>query len=469
MPIPVEELVVTEVHPVDIGTRRELLADGHLVDRLRGSARLVLHHPTPGEIVMVHDAPWEGNTCAYHTIFRDGGRVRMFYRGSQGDPESSEQGHRPVTCYAESDDGVHWRKPSLNLVAFRGSTDTNILWEGVGSHNFTPFKDSNPDADPQARYKAVGGLRRDGGLFAFASADGIHWRRLGEGPIITAGTFDSQNVAFWDAARSTYRAYVRDFRGGEGPFEGVRDIKTCTSEDFLHWTEPVWLDYGDAPETHLYTNQVMPYPRAPHLLIGLPTRFFPDRGSLTESLVMTSRDGQRFRRWDEAWIRPGLNPARWHNRSNYVWYGIVRTPSEVPGAPDVLSFYSNEHYYGQGGGRIRRYTLRMDGFASVRAGYDGGTLVTRPLITDGRRLTLNVATSAAGSVRVELQRVDGKPLPGFALDDCDPFYGDAVDHTVRWRGSPGVPRLAGRPIRLRVALRDADLYALRFGELDAGR
>ncbi len=462
MPIPVEELTVTEVYPVRVGTRRELFVDRTLIDRLRGSARLTLHHPTPREIVMVHDAPWEGNTSAYHTIFRDGDRVRMFYRGSQGDPESSEQGHRPVTCYAESEDGIRWTKPELGLVDFNGSTANNILWDGVGAHNFTPFKDPNPEADPQARYKAVGGLRREGGLFAFGSPDGIRWHRLGDVPMITGGTFDSQNVAFWDAERGAYRAYVRDFRGGEGPFEGVRDIKTCTSPDFVHWTDPVWLDYGDAPDTHLYTNQVRPYPRAPHLFIGFPTRFLPDRESLTESLLMTSRDGRHFHRWDEAWIRPGLNPARWHNRSNYVWYGMIRTPSAVPGSPDELSFYSNEHYYEAGGGRVRRYTLRMDGFVSVRAGYDGGTLVTRPLVAVGRRLALNVATSAAGSVSVELQRIDGRPLPGFTLDDCEPFYGDALDRTVRWNGAPDLPPLSGQPIRLRVALRDADLYAIQF-------
>ena len=219
MPIPVEELVVSEVHPVNVGTRRELWGEATLIDRLRGSAQLTLQHPTPQEIVMVHDAPWEGNTCAYHTIFRDGDRVRMYYRGSQGDPSSSEQGHRPVTCYAESPDGLHWIKPELGLVAFQGSTANNILREGLGSHNFTPFKDPNPEADPEAQYKAVGGLRREGGLFAFGSPDGLHWQQLGEGPIITDGTFDSQNVAFWDAARGTYRAYVRDFRGGEAPFE----------------------------------------------------------------------------------------------------------------------------------------------------------------------------------------------------------------------------------------------------------
>ena len=97
--------------------------------------------------------PWEGNTCGYVSVFQDGDLYRMYYRGSlrvytEGKIEYPRE---PVTCYAESADGVRWTKPSLGLVEFEGSKDNNIILEGTGTHNFAPFKDANPDCEPDAR------------------------------------------------------------------------------------------------------------------------------------------------------------------------------------------------------------------------------------------------------------------------------------------------------------------------------
>lgn len=479
MPLPVEGFQIREVQPRVISTRKEPFVDGSLIDILRGDARLVIHHPIPREQVLVHDAPWEGNTSGYHTIFYDpdgpGKPYRMTYRGSHGDPATGTSTHAQVTCYAESDDGVHWVKPQLELFPFAGTRANNIIWQGVGSHNFTPFKDTNPDCVPEARYKALGGTREEGGLYAFQSPDGIHWSLMHPEPIITAGTFDSQNLAFWDAEQGVYRAYFRDFRRPDGsnrPYEGWRDIKTCTSPDFLQWSEPKWLRYvgvstgqrpaKESPDVHLYTNQIRPYPGAPHLYIGFPTRFLPDRESLTEALLMVSRDGRTFVRWEEAFLPPGPSPERWHNRSNYIWNGLVLSDGGLPGAPPVFTFYSNEHYYQTGGTRIRRYTLRQDGFVSVQASAAGGEMITWPIIFAGRYLTLNAATSAGGEIRVEIQRLNGQPVAGFSLEDSIPFYGDRVDAVTRWQQGQEISALAGQALRLRFVLHDADLYALQI-------
>jgi hypothetical protein len=82
----------------------------------------------------------------------------------------------------------------------------------------------------------------------------------------------------------------------------------------------------------------------------------------------------------------------------------------------------------------------------------------------GKRLLLNYSTSAVGSLRVELQDKEGKPLPKFALDDCPKIYGDRIDDAVSWKSSTDVSALAGKTVRIRFVLRDADLFALRFGE-----
>jgi len=438
-----------------------LFVDGFLIERMDGEVELRLHPPTPREVAMVHDKPWEGNTCGYHTIFQDGPLYRMYYRGSDHDMIAGKRRHREVVCYAESRDGIHWERPELGLVEFAGSKANNIIWDGLGSHNFTPFKDMNPHARADAKYKAVarGAGKDHGKLFAFQSADGIRWRLLTDDAVLTEGAFDSQNLAFWDCERREYRCYFRDFR------EGRRDIKVSTSQDFVRWSKAEWLKFPGVPQEHLYTNQVMPYHRAPHLLIGFPTRYLPKRESLTEGLFMSSRDGLSFRRWPEAFVRPGPAPEKWHNRSNYIWWGLVETGSSLPGAPRELSLYANERYYYEGQGvKTRRYTSRLDGFVSLHGSLKGGCALTKPVVFQGGRLALNLSTSAAGSVRVQIEDSEGRIFPGFSLADCPDLYGDAIERVVSWKGGPDVGRLAGTPVRLRFVLHDADLYAFGFGK-----
>ncbi len=432
--------------------------DDFMVERLGGKAEFRLHHPVPRELVFVTDKPWEGNTCGYFTIFRDGPIFRMYYRGSHSKHGNRPRGMREVTCYAESDDGIHWRRPELGLFSYLGSKKNNIVWVGPGAHDFTPFKDSNPDCPPGARYKACarGAWKGRPALFAFKSRDGIHWERMGGKPIVTEGAFDSQNQAFWDPLLKKYRVYFRDFRAG------YRDIKTALSEDFIHWTEPAWLSYPGAPDEHLYTNQVRPYYRAPHIYLGFPTRYLPKRGSITEGLLMSSRDGRTFHRWEEALVRPGLNREKWGNRCNYIWLGILETASDLPGVPGEISLYVNEGYYSGGSQGIRRYTIRVDGFVSIHAPMVGGEALTRAFVFSGEDLVLNASTSAAGGIRVEIRDGAGRPIPGFALEDCPEIYGDSLEMAVRWKKDASPASLAGRPVRLRFVLRDADLYSFRF-------
>jgi hypothetical protein len=448
----------TAAKPLNIGSRLEPLVDDWLIDRMTG-AELMLHRPTPKEIAITFDKPWEGNVSAYVTVFPDGEKFRMYYRGMDYDPKTQKSGDEKV-CYAESTDGIRWTKPDLNLFEFKGSKQNNIVWQGPACHNFAPFKDANPDCPADARYKALGSIK--GGLVPFKSQDAIHWTLIQDKPVITKGAFDSQNLAFWDAVRRRYVDFHRGFQ------KSVRDIMTCTSDDFIHWTEPQWLDYGSATPEHLYTNAITAYPRAPHIFMGFPKRFSESRrkshhqhSGVSDGVFMTSRDGLHFYRWQEALIRPGFQFSRWENRNNMTAWGILITKSDVPGTPDELSIYSSEGYY-VGPCSMRRFTIRLDGFVSVNAGYSGGEMITRPLIFDGRHLLMNYSTSAAGSIRVEVHDADGKPIPGYALADCPEMYGDSVAEAVAWKGGNDMGKLAGKPVRLRFVLKDADLYAIQF-------
>lgn len=421
----------------DIGARLEPFVDTWLISRL-DNAWLQLHEP---RLAPPMEQP--ADAMEYGTVLKDGNLYRLYTRDGRGarfDGDANE-----VTRYCESDDGIHWRKPKLGLVELDGDKDNNIiLREAPFCHNFSPMIDMRPGVPANERYKALAGTVRSSGLVAFVSGDGIRWRKLRSEPVITHTreyAFDSQNVSFWSEREGCYVAYYRHFLD-----KTLRSVCRTTSRDFISWTEAVPLK-PNFPGEHIYTTLTHPYYRAPHVYIALPTRFHPARGQSTDILFMTARgDGPYDRTFREAFIRPGPDPARWGNRSNYAALNVV------PGGPGEMWIYATP---------FRRFVLRTDGFASVRAGADTGELLTRPLRFSGKELVVNAATSAGGSLAVEIQGPDGKPVPGFTLADCAPVVGDFIGKPVAWKGGK-VETLAGKEIRLRFVLREADLYSIMF-------
>ena len=459
-------LIEAKEAAVDIGSRRELFVDGFLIDSLKG-ARLEMGHPRYAGVALKFDQPWEGPFSACVTVFKDGDRYRMYYRGL---PAAIRDGsNNEVTCYAESQDGIRWTKPKLGLFEVKGTRENNVVMAGAApcSHNFVPFVDTRPGVSGSQRYKAVGGLAPKG-LFGFVSPDGIRWKKIRAQPLMTKGAFDSQNVVFWSAHEGCYVCYFRTWKGG------FRWISRATSKDFLNWSEPVEMEFGEAPAEHLYTNQTCPYFRAPHIYVATAARFLPGRKVLTDeqakafgvdpryyndcsdTVLMTSRGGNRYeRRFLESFVRPGPGLRNWVSRSNYPSHGII------PTGPGQMSVHIRKEY-AQPTAHVARYTLRTDGFVSVHGPYAGGEMITKRLVFSGRQLFINYATGAAGSVRVEIQGADGKAIAGYGLGECDEVFGDEIERAVSWGGVSDVIALMGRPVRLRFVLKDADLYAIQF-------
>ncbi len=445
---------------LNIGSRLELFVDRYLVDSMTGTA-FKMHEPQPAALAA---QPVAG---AYMTLLREGQQYRAYYR--QYDPTYTggmfDGNPGETTCMAESPDGHEWSFPELGLCEVNGSSKNNAILAGKQPfcHNFSPFIDANPVAPASARYKALAGTSKEapktleaacaaGGLYAFHSADGIHWEMTENRPVITDPdyAFDSQNVSFWSVAEGCYVCYYRTMRTQHGK---LRSICRTTSPDFVNWTPAVDMN-PNLPGEHLYTSQTHPYFRAPHIYIALPTRYQPDRGSSTDILFMATRAGStRFERlFTEAFIRPGLDPKRWGNRSNYAACGVV------PTGPTEMSVY-----HAHSG---KRYVLRTDGFVSIHAGAEPGEFITKPFTFTGEQLVLNMSTSAAGSVQVEVQSADGEPIPGYALTDGSPLIGDSIACQVAWKGGSDVGALAGQPVRLRFVMAEADLFALQFKKRD---
>lgn len=463
--------VAVAVEPMDIGSRLEPFFDGALIDRAE-NVRLEMHHPEDRGVVLKFDSAWEGPFCGYCTVIKDGAAFRLYYRGkpaANADGSSDE-----TTCMAESTDGIHWTKPNLGLYETQGSKQNNVVLANASpvTHNFSPFLDQRPGVPADERYKGLGGVGSKVGLVPYASADGIRWRPLREEGVLKKGPFDSQNVSFWSSAEQCYVCYFRVFR------DGIRRISRSTSADFLSWTEPQLMEYHTAgspsPIEHLYTNQTHPYFRAPHIYLSFAARFMPHRQVLTDAeakainvhpkyfhdcsdaIFMTTRGGAIYERtFLEGFIRPGVGPQNWVSRSNYPALNAVQT------GPAEMSVYLNQDY-GQPTAHLRRYSLRLDGVASVTAPYAGGRLVTKPIRFAGEKLVLNLATSAAGGVRVEIQDEHGQPIPGYSLADASELIGNEIEKTVAWKSGSDVSPLAGKTVRLCFAMKDADIYSFRF-------
>ena len=421
-------------------------------------------------------------------------------------------------CYAESrDGGISWAKPSLGMLEFRGSKDNNCILDketfGAALDNFMVFKDENPACPPGERYKGIGsrdvvfnadgsasmlpekvaierGGKKARGLWCFLSADGIRFR---PGWLLTdLGAFDTLNVAFWDKTRGVYHLYIRGYHHVNEERNGnleVRDVRHCVSKDFKTWSRPGILDFGtDAEDYALYTNVIEPYFREPSIFVGFPERYVERKAwtpnydrlpspekrkwrmdkahggnprfglAVTDCVFMFTRDGQRFSRSDEAFMRPGPeNPDNWVYGDCSLARTLVKTPSPVGGDDEISIFLPDRHWSGLAS-NLNRYRLRQDGFVSRRATYAGQRVVTKPIVFDGPELLVNFSTSARGRMFVTIRDESGRGIRSVEL------FGDKIDRIVDFADGGKVVDFAGRPVVVEFDMSDADLYSFKFAQ-----
>lgn len=480
---------------IEIKNRRECFFDNYLIDEKRTTASALLMHPVRREVSVVFDAAWEKPCANYQHFFFDeeGGEdgrgiYRMYYRAS-----SEKRGS--VICYMESTNGADWYRPNLGIEEYDGSYENNIILDGsdffgYGPDNFTVFKDRCPSCPPSEKYKAVAGININDadGLHYFVSADAINFTYGGR--ITDKGTFDSLNVAFYDATASKYRCYFRSFHDPETKLdaewseENIRDIRYIESTDFRSWSEPRMLDFGASEDVALYTSMLQPCPRAEHIYIGFPSRYLnrkkwsanydelcgredrlrimeemePRAGlAITDCVFMASHDGVGFKKYDSAFLRPGPeNPHNWVYGDCYPALGLLETPSDVEGAEPELSIFFWERHRSAEPNRLARYTVRREGFVSMHADDVERMLVTKRFTYEGEELFVNFSTSALGYMYFTLVDADGE-----RYESCETF-GDSTDRRVAFDAGV-VERLSGKPVTLEVRMRDADLYSVRFG------
>jgi hypothetical protein len=421
--------------------------------------------------------PWEDERSTWGSVLYDEDEkvFKAWYGGKSGRRKEYRPGQLSVCavlCYATSKDGVHWDRPELGLQEVMGTRKNNVVinddhhnglddWESV-------LKDPlEPNAD--RRYKALGwsSFDWDGplcGIYTMTSPDGLRWTHTPE-PVFhlhpRPGTKDLGPVGdahslMIDTLRRRYVAYLR----------ALPHRSFSTSRDFLTWTPPRLIPLarpGEVSNT-IYNHMGFVYGDR---YLGFLSYFVRDpKDPLVTVRLLTSRDGERWQRpdtgrplidvggvgeWDRFNLRlTGAPPVRVGDRL-YVYYRSTAN-RHVP--------YEGKDTTDRGGG-LGLATLRVDGFASLQAGYDGGRVTTKPFRFPGGKLHVN-AKADFGRLLAEVLDEGGDPVPGFTRADCVPLSADAVDQAVGWRQRASLDPLNGRTVRLRFHLENVRLYSFRI-------
>ncbi len=452
----------------ELGLAKHVLIDDVMIER-HHNLTFTQNPPTRMERALWQTEPWEAaDIGAYHSVARDNGLFRMWY-----DPmevtfyqEGKPDDWVGYAGYAESTDGVHWTKPRLNVVDYKGSTDNNLCYRGIAGfiHGGTVFIDPAATS-PNERYKMIYGdfyrIRLENAPLyttvngAF-SPDGIHWTpaQTQYAIIMLSQGTDTQNVAFYDPNIGKYVAYVRmNIYDGKkcsrraGRSESADYVKFPPAEECM---APDEFDPGGAWGSGIYNTAAHAYAEAPSTYYFFPSILIHEDATVFIELGL-SRDGIHIAR---PFREPYLSPPE-GKLSQYMGVGMVRVGDELwmwdteyPGShSDVGNNLRGEKY---------RLVQRLDGFVSWDAGERVGTLVTRPFVCRGAGLELN-ADAGRGSVQVQVTDISGR-----ILATSRRIAEDGVALRVDWEDDADLGALIGRPIRLRMSMRNCKLYAFEF-------
>lgn len=483
---------------IDAGSGKHFFIDHRYFDRSDGIRLCMNPARQSPEPVMRADNPWEAmGISGYNTVIREGeDRFRLWYGALFISGYPQEGAVR--LCYAESDDGITWHKPQLNLVTFQGSTANNIvapLDERQSMQGATVYIDERASADERYRLwtkfqpadaEIEAGVQP--GLWAMHSPDGIHWTYDDNQPNPPNQMCDTQNVFFWDDQHDCYVGYTRvhetqrrDEAAEMEHGKRYRSVGRITSPDFKTWSQPTLIvlegdsldleaplppEHVQRPQMDFYTNAAFKHPDADDAYFMMPAAYHhweaDDNPATMDVKLLTSRDGIIWDRHGdrEPFIRRGFDGA--------ADGGIV-----MPGVWPVHTDTETWIYYGGRGHThneterdgsntgLFRAILRRDGFVSADAGLVGGEFTTPPLTYDGSELELNVDCGSGGWLIVELQDVEGRAIEGYTFKDCKTVTSNAIQKHVSWNGIGSRISTDG-PIRLRVIMRATKLYSFRF-------
>lgn len=475
-------------HVLNIGSRREVFWDDYLIDKeMTTTTARVCPAGEPIEVALIDDS-----VLSYPSICKVGDEYRMYYIAGWSEPtetlvEDGSNNHFGVKVMT-SLDGISWNFPKVN------GRDDNVAIEKILDNVFV-YRDNNPACPEDALYKALTSGHYYGkyGLYLLTSPDGYDFKVASF--VTDKGAFDTCNTLHYIDGR--YVCYVRSYHPYKPPKNeskcmmtdffpiaplGMRSICVLYSDDCVNWTDPEELIYNDDMDHQMYTNNAMVYERAPHIMVGFPTRYCermhwtenydqlggrerrfaeyngvsPRQGlTTTDCLFMMSRDTKTWTRYNEAFMTPGYETEQnWVYGDCYPAFGFIDSGKEY-----YMMYSHGNHHERNKKKPIYMHKVRKDGFACQEAGAEEQVLVTKPLIFDGSELHLNFETSAYGFIIVDILNEDGSKLSEVQSFEV---FGNNIDRRVVFEDGSDFSAFANKPVRLRFRMRDAKLYSMKF-------
>jgi len=462
-----------EVIPIDVG--RQLFVDNFIIEKTtlqRHYHRPAYHALNP---ILKPDKPWECEDAARAAApFSDGvfydpkdGLFKMWYMG----------GYIASTCLATSRDGIHWDKPSFDV---RPGTNEVLSHRDVEPASGGRYRDSstvwldNEDSDPQRRYKMfiTTPIPQRWSLALRCSKDGIHWS---EPVAVSATNIGDRTTVHYNPFRKKWvfglRVSQSDVGRSRAYFEhsdaiaGTRQITNgavlwlCADRLDPHHPDSKYSSI----EPQLYNHDAVAYES---LMLGLFSIWQGPPNSecarlkiqkRNEVLVGFSRDGFHWHRPDRTRFLT-VNPTK----DAWNWGNVQSAGGCCLVVRDKLYFFVSGRMLGDrfwdGNCHTGLATMRRDGFASMDAGNELGTLMTRPVKFKGRYLFVNV-DNPDGELRVEVLTKDEKPIKALSLNDCNPISADSTIEQVTWKGGMDLASLTEQPVRLKFRLKNGKLYS----------
>jgi predicted GH43/DUF377 family glycosyl hydrolase len=477
-------IVSVAAEPIDVGTFRQLFIDEYAIAEMEGLQRTVQRpkkHEDNPIILGVH--PWEQGVWgpAVPSALYDEGKIRLWYRAvyftrpfgfvdAEQDPEV--RGRQiadlldSMVCqmaYAESRDGVHFEKPKLGIIDYKGSKDNNLVWGRYGDWANMVMK--MPDEpDPNRRYRCIIWAKKEyGGYYgniAIHSPDGLNWTL---GPKPAQGALDHAYNYWYDPFRKEWISLIQ--------YASVpkRTLGRMVSKDFVNWTERGEVlvpDDKDPPGTEFYIGTIMMidqlYLCFLHIFHTGPGKYddgAPRQRGTRDIQLATSRDGIHWERTCDRQVFLPNGPKGAFDQSMVMFVG---PPVEFEN--QLLLYYSatkGEHGSTNRTRAIGLARLRPDGFVALEPKGTKGMMTTQPFRVEGKKLLVN-ADASRGAVTVEILDADGVARPGFGLTDAEPLASDTLAHEVTWKGHSDCSAFMGKVVRLRFGIKQAKLYGFRF-------
>ncbi len=412
------------------------------------------HLGKPRRVSAYHEAA--GNcTWGRPAVFRTNAGWRMVYQAGVGRPNSGGG----IMLLAESPDGLNWAPcHTTGLLDLSGRVAPHqILPADTGSYCSVV---EDPLAAPRQRYRLLA-VRENRDSSVWASPDLLNWTPI-QGARWHPHPPDPPAFAFWNALKGCHTITARP----EWPDRRLCLIDTYDWQKFSTPVLALNADADDRPLAQHYGMYVLPY--YGHY-VGLLWIFYA--GEATPHLAPHRYRGGKL----ETYLTYSVNGIHWQRCTHAPLFrngehgapdaGCLQVASVVSLDDGTLRAYAacsaNEHgICPPEDGHIVAYELRPDGFVCLEAGSATGVLSTRALYWRGGEARMNIEASD-GEVRVRVLEARGKPITGFAFEDCVPFNGDKTDWTPQWRNDRRLVDLTGQMIRLEVEMTRARLYALR--------